>query len=116
MSELDSITLRRMQFHVLVGVLPHERELPQPLEVDLVAWLVPESHGVVDYRLLHDEARAAVEASPREYLEEIAEAVASRALGVRGVARVRVSVRKPHVPLGAPLEYVEVTIHRPPHA
>ena len=110
---LDAITLRGMRFHVLVGILPHEREHPQPLEVDLVSWIAPGHAGIVDYRGLHAAARDAVMASPREYLEEIAERVAAAALGADGVRRVDVRVRKPNVPLGAPLDYVEVAIHRP---
>jgi dihydroneopterin aldolase len=110
---MDSITLRGMSFHVLVGILPHEREHAQPLEVDLTAWIAPRHAGVVDYRGLHAAARDAVMASPREYLEEIAERVSEAALATDGVRQVDVRVRKPNVPLGAPLAYVEVAIHRP---
>jgi 7,8-dihydroneopterin aldolase/epimerase/oxygenase len=109
----DAITLKGMRFHVLVGILPHEREHPQPLEVDLTTWLTPGHAGVVDYRTLHAAARDAVMASPREFLEEIAEGVAGAALAVNGVQRVEVRVRKPNVPLGAPLDYVEVVMQRP---
>lgn len=110
---LDAITLRGMRFHVLVGILPHEREHPQPLELDLVSWIAAGHAGVVDYRGLHAAARDAVMASPREFLEEIAERVATAALAMDGVRRVEVRVRKPNVPLGAPLQYVEVAIQRP---
>jgi dihydroneopterin aldolase len=110
---LDSITLRGMRFHTLVGILPHEREHPQPLEVDLTAWITAGHAGVVDYRGLHAAARDAVMGSPREFLEEIAERVATATLGVDGVQRVEVRIRKPNVPLGAPLDYVEVVIQRP---
>jgi dihydroneopterin aldolase len=113
MAVMDCITLRGMHFHVLVGILPQERVQPQRLDVDVIAWVHPGRPGIVDYRELHDAARSAVMASPREYLEEIAEAVAGRALAVDGVARVQVSVRKPDVPLGSPLEFVEVSILRP---
>ncbi|MGH7670280.1 MAG: dihydroneopterin aldolase [Gemmatimonadaceae bacterium] len=111
--QLDSITLRGMRFHVLVGILPHEREHPQPLEVDLTAWIAAGHAGVVDYRGLHAAARDAVMNAPRDYLEEIAERVATAALGADGVRRVDVRVRKPQVPLGAPLDFVEVAIQRP---
>jgi dihydroneopterin aldolase len=116
MAELDCITLRNMQFHIVVGILPHEREHPQPLEVDLTVWLPAGRGAVLDYRALHDAARAAVVQSRREYLEEIADAVARRALAMDGVARVGVRVRKPQVSLGAPLDFVEVSIQRPADA
>jgi 7,8-dihydroneopterin aldolase/epimerase/oxygenase len=109
----DRITLRNMRFHTLVGILPHEREHPQPLEVDLTAWIAPGRAGIVDYRGLHDAVRHAVADSPRKYLEEIAERVAASTLAVQGVEQVEVRVRKPHVPLGAPLDHVEIAIRRP---
>lgn len=111
--EMDRITLRGMQFHVLVGILPHEREISQPLELDVTSWVAPGQAAVVDYRGIHSAARHAVDASPREFLEEIAERVAAAVLLVEGVRRVEVCVRKPNVPLGAPLAYVEVAICRP---
>jgi dihydroneopterin aldolase len=113
MAGMDCITLRGMHFHVLVGILPQERVQPQRLDVDVMVWIRPGRTGIVDYRMLHDAARDAVMKSPREYLEEVAESVAESALAIEGVVSARVSVRKPDVPLGAPLDYVEVSIHRP---
>ena len=112
-STMDHITLKGMQFHVCVGILPHEREIPQPLELDVTSWVEPGQAAVVDYRGIHEAARHAVDASPREFLEEIAERVAAAVLALEGVRQVDVRVRKPQVPLGASLVYVEVAIHRP---
>ena len=39
--ELDEVTLRGMRFHALVGVLPHEAEFAQPLEVDVSVGVRP---------------------------------------------------------------------------
>jgi dihydroneopterin aldolase len=107
----DSITLRAMRFHARVGVLPHEQEFAQPLEIDLTVWLGA-GDDVVDYRGLHEDAAHVVAAGPLRYLEEIAEAVAARALARPRVDRARVSVRKPHVALPGPLAYAEVTVER----
>ena len=52
MGQNDAISLRGMRFHTLIGELPHEREIPQPVEVDLTAW-IGEGIGVVDYRRLY---------------------------------------------------------------
>ncbi len=109
--ELDAITLHGMSFHTLIGVLPHEREHAQPLEVDVTAW-VRHGSGVVDYRTLYAKVRAATESSELFYLEELAHSVAARVLEDAAVQRVRVAVRKPHVALGGPLEYAEVSILR----
>jgi 7,8-dihydroneopterin aldolase/epimerase/oxygenase len=112
MSELDAITLHGMSFHTLVGVLPHEREHPQPLEIDLTAW-VRAGEGVVDYRRLYADVRAAMEATRLFYLEELANSIAVRILGEHSaVQRVRVAVRKPHAAVGGPLDYAQVAVVR----
>ena len=75
-----------MRFHALVGVLPHERVYPQPLEVDVTVWRAapsdeaPDDDAVIDYRDIYDAVAA------------------------------RVAVRKPHVPLPGPLAYAEVVV------
>jgi dihydroneopterin aldolase len=111
MPELDAITLHGMSFHTLIGVLPHEREHRQPLEIDLTAW-VNRGSSVVDYRRLYAEVRAAVESERLFYLEELADSIAARILGEKAVQTVKVAVRKPHAAIGGPLEYAEVQISR----
>jgi 7,8-dihydroneopterin aldolase/epimerase/oxygenase len=106
------ITLAGLRFHVRVGVLPHERELAQPLEIDLTVRLARESEVVLDYRTLYAIARAVVGAEPLDYLESVGESIAAAALALEGVAWVRVAVRKPHVALGGPLAYAEVVVEQ----
>lgn len=104
-----------MRFHARVGVLPHEREHPQPIEVDVTVW--HERHveatveSIVDYRALYGEA-ATVLATDPELLEEIGDRIAEGILARHAVARVRVAVRKPHVALPGPLAYAEVVVDR----
>jgi dihydroneopterin aldolase len=118
----QSITLRGMRFHTLVGVLPHEEQLPQPLEIDVTVWLVPSGSGgrptadPLDYRALYDAVSGAIGSRPVRYLEELIERTADTALALGGVHRVRVAARKPHVALPGPLEYAEVVIERDQHA
>lgn len=109
--ELDAITLRGMSFHTLIGVLPHEREHPQPLEIDLTAWVRP-GNPVVDYRRMYAEVRAAIQSPSLFYLEQLAESIAARILSEVEVQRVRIRVRKPHAAVGGPLEYAEVAVVR----
>ena len=111
MPPLVAITLSGMHFHALVGVLPHEREHPQPVEIDLTAW-VRKAQGVLDYRRLYDEVRDALAAPELLYLEDLAESIAARVLVERSVQRVRIAVRKPHAALAGPLDYAGVTIVR----
>ena len=104
-----------MRFHARVGVLPHEREHPQPIEVDLTVW--HERHveatvgTIVDYRALYDETARVVATDP-ELLETIGDRVAEAVLLRHAVSRVRVAVRKPHVALPGPLAYAEVVVDR----
>src|SRR5512132_2172863 len=98
-----SITLAGMRFNVRVGVLPHEREIPQPLEVDLTVRRGGKAEGLLDYRLLYAVVRDVVESEPLEYLETVAADIARGVMSLDDVAGVRVAVRKPHVALGGPL-------------
>ncbi len=107
-----AITLAAMRFHVRVGVLPHERELPQPLELDLTVHLTPGSAGVLDYRTLYALTREVIERGPLEYLEAVGGEIASRCLALPAVASVRVAVRKSHVSLGGPLAHAEVVVEQ----
>lgn len=105
------MTLAGLRFHVRVGVLPHERELPQPMELDVTAW--PDAGApVLDYRALYAAAADAVGAEPLAYLEEVAASVADRVLAGARAARVRVAVRKPHVAMPGPVAYAEVVLER----
>jgi len=119
MTPADTITLKAMRFHTLVGLLPHEEHVPQPLELDLTVWLSLRSVGetdsprqLVDYRDLYDIVAAEVGASPHRLLEALCEKVARRVLEIRPIARVRVAARKPHAPIPGPLDHVEVVVER----
>jgi dihydroneopterin aldolase len=106
------INLAGMRFHVRVGVLPHERELAQPLEIDLAVRVERGATDVLDYRALYAIVRDVVAAEPLDYLEAIGEDVAAAVMTLHGAAGVRVAVRKPHVALGGPLAFAEVVVER----
>ena len=106
----DEVTLRGLRFHALVGILPHERVLPQPLEIDVTAWV---THGeLLDYRQIHDAVRAVVEQETLEYLEHVGDRIAARVMDAKSVERARVTVRKPNVSLPSPLTCAEVVVTR----
>jgi dihydroneopterin aldolase len=122
MPPTTEITLRAMRFHALVGILPHEYSNAQPIEVDLVVTVTGEhrakggGESVVDYRRLYDAAASVIASGHIDFLEVIAERIASGALAAsERITRARVAVRKPHVALGGPLAFAEVRIdrHRP---
>lgn len=115
----DRISLTGMRFHTLVGVLPHEELVPQPLELDLTIWLslarvgrTDSPRALVDYRDLYELVSEIVGGSHHKLLEALCERIAERALRVDGVDRVRVAARKPHAPIPGPLDFVEVVIER----
>ncbi|MDQ3950159.1 MAG: dihydroneopterin aldolase [Gemmatimonadota bacterium] len=119
MAPSESVSLRGMRFHVLVGVLPHEQTHPQPLEVDVTVWrAVRPGDGaagtgegdVVDYRDLYAVVAARVTAGPLRFLEDVARTLVGDLLARPHVRRARVAVRKPHVPLPGPLSYAEVVV------
>jgi dihydroneopterin aldolase len=106
------ITLRAMRFHALVGILPHERTTPQPIEIDLQV-RVADGEGVVDYRELHAVAASVMKSGPIDFLEDIGARVVDGALAhSTRIRSARAAVRKPHVALGGPLDYVEVVVER----
>ena len=111
MAELDAVTLHGMQFHTLIGVLPHEREHRQPLEIDLTAWIRRDA-GVVDYRGLYEKVRDAADSPALFYLEELADSIAARVLEDPKVQKVQLALRKPHAAVGGPIAYAQVSIVR----
>ena len=109
------ITLSGMRFHTRIGVLPHEREIAQPVEVDLTVWVAPTAvadGGVVDYRALYALAAEALGGAHVRFLEDVAERVAEGALATPRVVGARVAVRKPHVALPGPLAFAQVVVER----
>jgi 7,8-dihydroneopterin aldolase/epimerase/oxygenase len=109
---MHEITLQAMRFHALVGILPHERTVAQPIEID-VRVRVADGETVIDYRALYDAAAEVIASGPLDFLEQIADRVASGALAHSPRVRsARVAVRKPHVALPGPLAYAEVVVER----
>lgn len=115
----DRITLKGMRFHTRVGLLPHEEQIPQPLELDLTVWTSLRQVGqtdspsaLLDYRDLHGIVAETVGTSHHRLLEALCEKIAAAILGQVAVVRVRVAARKPHAPIPGPVDYVEVVIER----
>lgn len=113
----DVVTLKAMRFHARIGVLPHEAEIAQSIEVDASLWvrrggLKPTTKDIVDYRRVYDLVADVVTRGHINFLEEVGERIAERALEVPLVQRVRIAVRKPNVALPGPLAYAEVALER----
>ena len=113
----DVVTLKAMRFHARIGVLPHEAEIAQPIEVDASLWVRRTSgpltqKDIVDYRRVYDLVADVVTHGHISFLEEVGELIADRALQLPLVERVKISVRKPNVALPGPLAYAEVALER----
>lgn len=110
-SPFTEILLSGLRFHVRVGILAHEREVPQPLEVDLAVRHTA-APRILDYRALYESAQRVVAQEPLDYLERVAEDIAEQLLALGDVSWCRVAVRKPHVALGGPLAFAQVSVER----
>jgi dihydroneopterin aldolase len=109
------ISLRGLRFHARVGILPHERQLAQPIEIDVTVWpraaqAEPHVGMLLDYRGLYDLVAGVVAAGPVDFLEGLALSIAERSMDGGNVRRVRVAARKPHVMLPGPVSHAEVTV------
>ena len=111
-SERLAITLAAMRFHARVGILPHEREIAQPIEVDLTVHRRAGASELIDYRALYAIVRDAAADEPLDYLESLAAVIVDAVSALPGVGGVRVAVRKPHVALGGPLAHAEIVLER----
>ena len=113
----DVVTLKAMRFHARIGVLPHEAEIAQSIEVDASLWVrrtdgAVSAKDIVDYRRVYDFVAEVVTNGHISFLEEVCERIADRALELPLVTRVRIAVRKPNVALPGPLAYAEVALER----
>lgn len=111
------VTLKAMRFHTRIGVLPHEAEIAQSVEVDLSVWVARTdsahgSEGIVDYRELYELVARILNEGHIRYLEDLVERIAEQTLAIRAVSRVAVAVRKPHVALPGPLAHAAVSLDR----
>lgn len=115
----DRIELRGLRVLGICGVLPEERERPQPLEIDLDVEADLTRAGAsdalgdtVDYGAV---ARAAARVAAEErfgLLERLAERIAESVTAVAGVEAVTVAVRKLRPPVALQLASAGVRVTR----
>lgn len=115
----DRIELRGLRVAGIVGVLPEERDRPQPLEIDLdlvadlaAAGTSDSLDDTIDYGEMAQVVEAVVTESGCALLERLAELVAQAMLGHDRVNAVTVSIRKLRPPVPVLLDTAGVTITR----
>ena len=119
---MDKIILSGMVFYGFHGMSEAEQELGQRFDVDLVVQMDLSRAGesdmledTVSYTNLYRTVKEIVEGPSRKLLEHVAETIATKILAQTSVASVRVTVKKPKVPMkGSVLDYaaVEIVRHR----
>lgn len=112
---MEMIRLRRLAIFPRLGVDDHERVAVQRAEVDLTLWAnlrraadTDELPMTIDYTRLYDVVQDVASRRPYHLVEALAEAIAKDVVAHFPVARVRVRVRKIHLPFRADLECIEV--------
>lgn len=117
--EILTVHLRGLEAFGRHGVFDAERELGQRFVVDLDIDLAhaesartDDLAATVDYGVLAADVAAIVGGPPLALLEALAGRIADRVLAEPVVARVRVSVRKPHVALEQVVTEAAVTLVR----
>ncbi|GAB3989831.1 dihydroneopterin aldolase [Nocardioides marmoraquaticus] len=115
----DVLRVRGLRFTGHHGVFAHERRDGQEFVVDLAldvdsarAAASDDLADTVDYGALTDQVRAVVEGEPVDLIETLADRIAQACLRPEGVARVEVTVHKPHAPVQARFDDVSLTITR----
>ena len=117
---MDKIILDGMVFYGFHGMSPAEQELGQRFVVDLEVYLDLSEAGASDslentvsYTHLYRAVKRVMEGPSRKLLENAAHAIADQILGEPNVDAVRVTVKKPEVPMkGSVLAHAAVEIFR----
>ncbi|MFT6289709.1 MAG: dihydroneopterin aldolase/2-amino-4-hydroxy-6-hydroxymethyldihydropteridine diphosphokinase [Ilumatobacter sp.] len=125
----DQIEINGLRVVTIVGALPHEREIPQPLEIDLAfdvdlhdAGVTDELGDTVHYGLVADRVVAVVEESKDILLERLVSRIADEVLAFDRVEAVEVKLTKVRPPLAVDAVNTAVRVRRtraeaqmPPH-
>jgi len=111
--------LKGMKFFSHAGLYPFEREVGQPIEVDVTCFLDLKEAGetdrldkTIDYSMIYDRVESIVAKGNHNLIEALATDIASSILDCSTLRGVRVRCRKPKVRLPGMLDFVEVTIER----
>lgn len=116
---MDQILIDDLRVVTVIGALPHEREIAQPIRIDLAvdldlrdAGLSDELDDTVNYGLVAEEVAQLVGDSKFVLLERLAAAVAEHVLRFDRVEGVDVTVTKLRPPVPSPLRATAVRIRR----
>ena len=99
---MDKIFINGMTVSTIIGTLPHERETPQEITLDVIlecdmkkAGRSDDLYDAVDYSAVEKTIYEAVKNSSFFLLEALADKVAESCLAFEGVSGVTVKIDKP---------------------
>lgn len=115
----DRIELTGLRLVARHGLLPEERERPQPFEIDLEieadlrdAGVADDLAATIDYGKVVERVHDVVGSVSFGLIEALAEAIAAAVLGFERATAVTVRVRKLRPPVPADLSSAAVVIRR----
>jgi dihydroneopterin aldolase/2-amino-4-hydroxy-6-hydroxymethyldihydropteridine diphosphokinase len=116
---LDRIHIKGLRVMSVIGVLAHERESAQPLQLDLSvhvdlrdAGLSDELSDTANYGLLSERVATVARESKDLLLERLAHRIAEEALTFDRVEAVDVTVTKLRPPIAEDVDATAISIHR----
>ncbi|MCR4424754.1 MAG: dihydroneopterin aldolase [Firmicutes bacterium] len=115
----DRLTLKNLIFYAYHGAFAAEKELGQRFEVDVdmrgdfqACSNTDDLDLAINYVDVYTLVREIVEEREFNLIETAARTVADEIASAYPVKEVTVRVRKPHAPIGGPMDYVEVEVTR----
>ncbi|MCZ7535357.1 MAG: dihydroneopterin aldolase [Acidimicrobiia bacterium] len=116
---MDRILIRGLRESGVHGVLPEEKERPQPFEVDVElsvdlarAGGSDDLQDTIDYAAICEAVSRVISTERHELIERLAERIAQVCGGDARVRGIVVEVRKLEPPVAAALDHVAVRIER----
>jgi 7,8-dihydroneopterin aldolase/epimerase/oxygenase len=117
---LDRISLTGVRARGFHGVFDAERQDGQEFRVDVILGVLSISQAAqtddlrhtVDYGGVAQAVVEVIEGPAVDLIETLAVAIADRCLALDHVRAVKVTVHKPHAPIGVPFDDVSVSITR----
>ncbi len=119
MNHYDTITLTGLRAFAHHGVFEHERENGQEFIVDVTVMLdldiaadSDDLSKTIHYGVLAEQVVAAVQSSPVDLIETVAQRVVDVVFGFEAARATSVTVHKPNAPITVPFADVAVTLTR----
>ena len=115
----DCIQLRGLRVVCIVGVLPEERERPQPIEIDIDIYTDLSTAGrsddltdTVDYGAVAQAAAKTCLSSQAQLLEHLAQLIADDLLESTQVSVVDITIKKLRPPIPLDINFTAVQLVR----